>query len=62
LGINKKILVFIQVSYLPWDKPLWSPFIDLYSTAENGFSNAISNRNSILIVGLTIPLNPFFRD
>jgi hypothetical protein len=39
LGINMKILVFIQVYFTTsWViKPLWSPFIDLYSTKENGF-------------------------
>jgi PAT family beta-lactamase induction signal transducer AmpG len=41
-------------------KPLWSPFIDLYATKENGFSDALVISIAFLLVGLTIPMNNFF--
>jgi PAT family beta-lactamase induction signal transducer AmpG len=57
---NEDIGIYTSLLYLPWViKPLWSPFIDLYSTKENGFSD-INYRIAFLIVGLTIPLNHFF--
>jgi PAT family beta-lactamase induction signal transducer AmpG len=37
---NEDIGIYTSLLYLPWViKPLWSPFIDLYSTKENGFSD-----------------------
>jgi PAT family beta-lactamase induction signal transducer AmpG len=45
---NEDIGIYTSLLYLPWViKPLWSPFIDLYSTKENGFSDAINYRNCI---------------
>jgi hypothetical protein len=60
LGINNEDIIY--TSLLPsWViKPLWSPFIDLYSTKENGFSDAINYRSCIFNCWLTIPLNHFF--
>jgi PAT family beta-lactamase induction signal transducer AmpG len=35
LGINEDIGIYTSLLYLPWViKPLWSPFIDLYSTKK----------------------------
>ncbi|AWG22979.1 MFS transporter [Flavobacterium faecale] len=63
LGIsNEDIGVYTSLLYLPWViKPLWSPFIDLYSTKRKWFI-AMQFLISIAftIVGFTIPMNHFF--
>ncbi|WP_418262768.1 MFS transporter [Flavobacterium faecale] len=63
LGINNEdIGVYTSLLYLPWViKPLWSPFIDLYSTKRKWFI-AMQSLISIafLIVGFTLPMNHFF--
>ncbi|MDG2432357.1 MFS transporter [Flavobacterium sp.] len=63
LGINNEdIGIYTSLLYLPWViKPLWSPFIDLYSTKRKWFlAMQFIIAISFLIVGLTIPLNHFF--
>ncbi len=63
LGIsNEDIGVYTSLLYLPWViKPLWSPFIDIFSTKRKWFL-AMQGIISIafIIVGLTIPMNNFF--
>ena len=63
LGINNAdIGIYTSLLYLPWViKPLWSPFIDLYSTKRKWFlSMQLLISLAFLIVGLTIPLSNFF--
>lgn len=63
LGINNEdIGIYTSLLYLPWViKPLWSPFIDLYSTKRKWFlSMQMLISLAFLIVGLTIPLSNFF--
>ncbi|RTY67163.1 MFS transporter [Flavobacterium sp. GSP27] len=63
LGINNEdIGIYTSLLYLPWViKPLWSPFIDLYSTKRKWFlSMQLLIAVAFLIVGLTIPMNNFF--
>jgi PAT family beta-lactamase induction signal transducer AmpG len=63
LGIdNEDIGVYTSLLYLPWViKPLWSPFIDLYSTKRKWFlAMQLAISVAFLIVGLVIPLNHFF--
>ena len=63
LGIdNEDIGIYTSLLYLPWViKPLWSPFIDLYSTKRKWFlSMQLLISLAFLIVGLTIPLSNFF--
>jgi PAT family beta-lactamase induction signal transducer AmpG len=63
LGINNEdIGIYTSLLYLPWViKPLWSPFIDLYSTKRKWFlSMQLLISVAFLIVGLTIPLSNFF--
>ena len=63
LGIrNEDIGVYTSLLYLPWViKPLWSPFIDLYSTKRKWFlAMQFVISLAFLIVGLTIPMNNFF--
>ncbi|MFV8366392.1 AmpG family muropeptide MFS transporter [Flavobacterium sp. XS1P27] len=63
LGINNEdIGIYTSLLYLPWViKPLWSPFIDLYSTKRKWFiSMQLLISLAFLIVGLTIPLTNFF--
>ena len=63
LGIrNEDIGVYTSLLYLPWViKPLWSPFIDLYSTKRKWFlAMQLVISLAFLIVGLTIPMNNFF--
>jgi PAT family beta-lactamase induction signal transducer AmpG len=63
LGINNEdIGIYTSLLYLPWViKPLWSPFIDLYSTKRKWFlTMQLLIAISFLVVGLTIPLNHFF--
>ena len=63
LGINNEdIGIYTSLLYLPWViKPLWSPFIDLYSTKRKWFlSMQLLIFFAFLIVGLTIPLSNFF--
>jgi PAT family beta-lactamase induction signal transducer AmpG len=63
LGINNEdIGIYTSLLYLPWViKPLWSPFIDLYSTKRKWFlSMQLVISLAFLIVGLTIPLSNFF--
>jgi PAT family beta-lactamase induction signal transducer AmpG len=63
LGIsNEDIGIYTSLLYLPWViKPLWSPFIDLYSTKRKWFlAMQLLISIAFLIVGLTIPMNHFF--
>ena len=63
LGINNEdIGIYTSLLYLPWViKPLWSPFIDLYSTKRKWFlAMQLIIAIAFLVVGLTIPLNHFF--
>lgn len=63
LGINNEdIGIYTSLLYLPWViKPLWSPFIDLYSTKRNWFlAMQLLISIAFLIVGLTIPTSHFF--
>ena len=63
LGINNEdIGIYTSLLYLPWViKPLWSPFIDLYSTKRKWFlSMQLLISLAFLIVGFTIPLSNFF--
>ncbi|MGO4904089.1 AmpG family muropeptide MFS transporter [Flavobacterium sp. W20_MBD1_R3] len=63
LGINNEdIGIYTSLLYLPWViKPLWSPFIDLYSTKRKWFlSMQLLIAVAFLLVGLTIPLSNFF--
>jgi PAT family beta-lactamase induction signal transducer AmpG len=63
LGINNEdIGIYTSLLYLPWViKPLWSPFIDLYSTKRKWFlSMQLLISLAFLLVGLTIPLSNFF--
>ena len=63
LGINNEdIGIYTSLLYLPWViKPLWSPFIDLYSTKRKWFlSMQLLISVAFLLVGLTIPLSNFF--
>lgn len=63
LGIdNKDIGMYTSLLYLPWViKPLWSPFIDLYSTKRKWFlTMQLVIAIAFLVVGLTIEMNNFF--
>ena len=63
LGINNEdIGIYTSLLYLPWViKPLWSPFIDLYSTKRKWFlTMQLLISIAFLIVGLTIPMTNFF--
>jgi PAT family beta-lactamase induction signal transducer AmpG len=63
LGINNEdIGIYTSLLYLPWViKPLWSPFIDLYSTKRKWFlAMQFIISIAFLIVGLSIPMNHFF--
>ncbi|WP_348811152.1 MFS transporter [Flavobacterium maritimum] len=63
LGINNEdIGIYTSLLYLPWViKPLWSPFIELYSTKRKWFlSMQLLISLAFLTVGLTVPLNNFF--
>jgi PAT family beta-lactamase induction signal transducer AmpG len=63
LGIdNEDIGIYTSLLYLPWViKPLWSPFIDLYSTKRKWFlTMQLLISVAFLVVGLTIPLSNFF--
>ncbi len=63
LGIsNEGIGIYTSLLYLPWViKPLWSPFIDLYSTKRKWFlAMQLLISIAFLIVGLTIPMSNFF--
>ena len=63
LGINNEdIGIYTSLLYLPWViKPLWSPFIDLYSTKRNWFlMMQLLISIAFLVVGLTIPTSHFF--
>lgn len=63
LGIsNEDIGIYTSLLYLPWViKPLWSPFIDLYSTKRKWFlAMQLLIAIAFLIVGLSIPTNHFF--
>jgi PAT family beta-lactamase induction signal transducer AmpG len=63
LGVNNEdIGVYTSLLYLPWViKPLWSPFIDLYSTKRKWFlAMQLVISIAFLVVGLTIPMNNFF--
>ncbi len=63
LGIsNEDIGIYTSLLYLPWViKPLWSPFIDLYSTKRKWFlAMQLLISIAFLVVGFTIPMNQFF--
>lgn len=63
LGIeNEDIGIYTSLLYLPWViKPLWSPFIDLYSTKRKWFlAMQLLISIAFLLVGLAIPMNNFF--
>ena len=63
LGIsNEDIGIYTSLLYLPWViKPLWSPFIDLYSTKRKWFlAMQLLISVAFIIVGLTIPMSNFF--
>lgn len=63
LGINNEdIGIYTSLLYLPWViKPLWSPFIDLYSTKRKWFlAMQLVISIAFLVVGLTLPMNNFF--
>lgn len=63
LGIsNEDIGVYTSLLYLPWVvKPLWSPFIDLYSTKRKWFlAMQLVIALAFLVIGFTIPTNHFF--
>jgi PAT family beta-lactamase induction signal transducer AmpG len=63
LGINNEdIGIYTSLLYLPWViKPLWSPFIDLYSTKRKWFlSMQLLISIAFLLVGLSIPVSQFF--
>ncbi|WP_035671438.1 MFS transporter [Flavobacterium sp. 83] len=63
LGVsNEDIGVYTSLLYLPWViKPLWSPFIDLYSTKRKWFlTMQLVIAITFLIVGLSIPMSNFF--
>lgn len=63
LGIdNEDIGIYTSLLYLPWViKPLWSPFIDLYSTKRKWFlTMQLLISVAFLVVGLTIPLSNYF--
>lgn len=63
LGIdNSDIGLYTSLLYLPWViKPLWSPFVDLYSTKRKWFlAMQLVLSLSFLGVGLALPTNQFF--
>lgn len=63
LGIeNSDIGLYTSLLYLPWViKPLWSPFVDLYSTKRKWFlAMQLLLSLSFLGVGLALPTNQFF--
>jgi MFS transporter, PAT family, beta-lactamase induction signal transducer AmpG len=63
LGIsNEEIGIYTSLLYLPWViKPLWSPFIDLYSTKKNWFvCMQFLIATAFIIIGFTIPTSHFF--
>ncbi len=63
LGIsNEDIGIYTSLLYLPWViKPLWSPFIDLYSTKRKWFlAMQLLISIAFLIVGLILPMRNFF--
>jgi hypothetical protein len=61
--INEDIGIYTSLLYFSWViKPLWSPFIDLYSTKENGFSDAINYRNCIFNCWPNDTTEPFLCD
>ncbi len=63
LGIsNEDIGIYTSLLYLPWVvKPLWSPFIDLYSTKRKWFlAMQLLISIAFVIVGLILPMRFFF--
>jgi MFS transporter, PAT family, beta-lactamase induction signal transducer AmpG len=63
LGIdNSDIGLYTSLLYLPWVvKPLWSPFVDLYSTKRKWFlAMQLVLSLSFLGVGLALPTCQFF--
>jgi PAT family beta-lactamase induction signal transducer AmpG len=63
LGIsNEDIGIYTSLLYLPWViKPLWSPFIDLYSTKRKWFlAMQLLISIAFVIVGLILPMSNFF--
>jgi len=63
LGIdNSDIGLYTSLLYLPWViKPLWSPFVDLYSTKRKWFlAMQLLLSLSFLGVGMVLPTSQFF--
>jgi MFS transporter, PAT family, beta-lactamase induction signal transducer AmpG len=63
LGIkNEDIGIYTSLLYLPWVvKPLWSPFIELYSTKKKWFiSMQLLIALCFIIIGFSIPTSHFF--
>ncbi len=63
LGIsNADIGLYTSWLYLPWViKPLWSPYIDMYSTKRNWLlAMQLLASIGLLGIGLTLPTNIFF--
>jgi MFS transporter, PAT family, beta-lactamase induction signal transducer AmpG len=63
LGIkNEDIGIYTSLLYLPWVvKPLWSPFIELYSTKKNWFvSMQLLIALAFIVIGFIIPTSHFF--
>jgi len=63
LGINNEdIGIYTSLLYLPWViKPLWSPFIDLYSTKRKWFlAMQLLISIAFIVVGISIPMTNFF--
>lgn len=59
---NADIGLYTSFLYLPWViKPLWSPFVDIYSTKKKWFLRMqLLLALAFLGVGLSIPTNQFF--
>ncbi|MEX0287492.1 MAG: MFS transporter [Flavobacteriaceae bacterium] len=63
LGIsNADIGLYTSWLYLPWViKPLWSPYVDLFSTKRNWFlAMQLLASVALLGIGFTLPTNIFF--
>ncbi len=63
LGIsNSDIGLYTSFLYLPWVlKPLWSPFVDIFSTKRKWLTGMqLLGSLAALIIGFTLPTNQFF--
>src|SRR5512140_497709 len=64
LGIsNTDIALYTSWLYLPWViKPLWSPFVDIFSRKRSWIiATQLLVGGALAAVALTIPLPPFFQ-